>query len=99
MVGHVCHRPRRRRLLDISTAVGASAAAVAAAYFDMTREIAVEVHRGRPAEPEEWRDAVVLNNADLWLTVEEFPLVGQDLGAVLEPYRSRSRPEFSRGSG
>ena len=48
------------------------------------------------AEPEEWRDAAVLSNADLWLTVEEFQRVGKELGAVIAPYRRRTRPVGSR---
>jgi DNA-binding transcriptional ArsR family regulator len=84
---------RRIRVdLDGSTPAGASAAAaVGAAYFDTTREIAVEFTEGGHAEPEEWRDAV-LNNADLWLTAEEFHRVAEELGAVLEPYRDRALP-------
>ena len=58
----------------------------------MTRAIAVEFTAAGHAEPEEWRDAAVLNNADLWLTVEEFQRVGKELRAVLEPYRRGSRP-------
>jgi DNA-binding transcriptional ArsR family regulator len=80
--------------LDISTPAGASAAAaVVAAHIDMTRAIAVEFTAAGHAEPEEWRDAAALNNADLWLTVEELQRVGKELKAVLEPYRRRSRPE------
>jgi DNA-binding transcriptional ArsR family regulator len=83
--------------LDISTPAGASAAAaVAAAYIDTTRGIAVEFTEAGPAEPEEWRDATVLSNADLWLTVGEVEQLGKDLAAVIEPYRRRSRPESSR---
>ena len=83
--------------LDVSTPAGASAAAaVVAAHIDMTRAIAVEFTAAGHAEPEEWRDAAVLNNADLWLTVEELQRVGKELEAVLEPYLGRSRPEFTR---
>jgi DNA-binding transcriptional ArsR family regulator len=83
--------------LDASTPAGASAtAAVVGAHIDMTRAIAVEFTAAGPAEPAEWRDAAVLTNADLWLTAEEFQRLGKELGAVLEPYRRRSRPEFSR---
>jgi DNA-binding transcriptional ArsR family regulator len=86
--------------LDGSTPAGASAAAaVAAAYFDTTRAIGVEFTEGEHAEPEEWRDAV-LSVVDLWLTVEEFHRVAEELGAVLEPYRrsagSGERPADSR---
>jgi len=86
--------------LDISTPAGASAAAaVLAAHIDMTRAIAVEFTEAGHAEPEEWRDAA-LTNTDLWLTAEEFQRVGEELGAVLEPYRRRSqhqgRPVGSR---
>jgi DNA-binding transcriptional ArsR family regulator len=82
--------------LDTSTPAGASAtAAVAAAYIDTTRAIAVEFTEASPAEPEEWRDAV-LKNADLWLTAEELQRVAEELGAVLEPYRGRTRPAGSR---
>lgn len=82
--------------LDTSTAAGASAtAAVATAYFDTTRAVAVEFTESSPAEPEEWRNAV-LRNADLWLTVEEYQQVAQELGAVLKPYRGRTRPAGSR---
>ena len=83
--------------LDGSTPGGASAvAAVVAAHIDMTRAIAVEFTAAGPAEPEEWRDAAVLNNADLWLTVEEFQRVGEELAAVIAPYRRRTRPADSR---
>ena len=82
--------------LDTSTPAGASAAAaVTAAYIDTTRAIAAEFTEGAPAEPDEWRDAA-LNNADLWLTVEEFHRVSEELAAVLEPYRGRARPAGSR---
>ncbi len=85
---------RARADLDISTPAGASAAAaVVAAHIDMTRAIAVEFTEAGHAEPAEWRDGAVLNNADLWLTAEEFQRVGEELGAVLEPYRRRSQPE------
>ncbi|MGH3302192.1 MAG: ArsR/SmtB family transcription factor [Streptosporangiaceae bacterium] len=90
--------------LDTSTPAGGSAAAaVAAAYIDTTRAVAVEFAAGspaEPAEPAEWRDAAALNNADLWLTVEEIHRVAEELRAVLEPYRGRTglgaRPAGSR---
>src|ERR1700758_2008079 len=70
--------------LDTSTPAGASAAAsVAAAYFDATRAIAVEFTEASPGEPEEWRNAA-LNNADLWLTAEEFQRVAEELGTALQ---------------
>ena len=79
--------------LDTATPAGASAAAaVAAAYFDTTRAIAVGFTEGAPAEAEQWRDAA-LTNADLWLTAEEYRRVASDLAAVLEPYRQRTQPE------
>jgi DNA-binding transcriptional ArsR family regulator len=82
--------------LDTSTPAGASAtAAVVAAYIDATRDVAVEFTESSPAEPEEWRDAV-LKNVDLWLTAEEFQRVAGELGAVLEPYRGRTPPAGSR---
>lgn len=82
--------------LDTSTPAGASAtAAVAAAYFDATRALAVESIEAGPAEPAEWRDAA-LSNVDLWLTVEEFRRVAEELAAVLEPYRGRTRPAGGR---
>jgi hypothetical protein len=60
--------------------------------IDPTRQpaIAIAFTESEHAEPEEWRNAV-LNNADLWLTAEEFQRVAQALGAVLEPYRGRAR--------
>jgi DNA-binding transcriptional ArsR family regulator len=83
--------------LDGSTPAGASAtAAVVAAHIDMTRAIAVEFTAAGPAEPEEWRDAAVLSNADRWLTAGEFQRVGKELGAVIAPYRRRTRPAGSR---
>jgi DNA-binding transcriptional ArsR family regulator len=86
--------------LDGSTPAGAAAAAVvAAAYFDMTRAVALEFAEGEHSEPEEWRNAA-LDNADLWLTAEEMERVSQEMGAVLEPYRGREpgsgRPVGSR---
>jgi DNA-binding transcriptional ArsR family regulator len=82
--------------LDTSTPAGASAtAAVAMAYFDTTRAVAAEFIEASPAEPEQWRNAV-LKSADLWLTVEEFQQIAEDLGAVLEPYRARTRTAGSR---
>ena len=83
--------------LDGSTPAGASAAAaVVAAHIDMTRAIAVEFTAVGHAESEEWRDAAVLHNADLWLTIEEFQRLGEELGAVIAPYRRRTRPAGSR---
>jgi len=80
--------------LEISAPAGASAvAAVVAAHIDRTRAIAVEFTAAGHAEPKAWRDAAVLHNADLWLTVEEFQRVGEELEAVLKPYRRQSRPE------
>jgi DNA-binding transcriptional ArsR family regulator len=82
--------------LDTSTPAGASAAAaVAAAYIDATRAVAVEFTEAGPAEPAEWRDAV-LTNVDLWLTVEEFQHMAEELDAVLKPYRGRARPAGGR---
>jgi DNA-binding transcriptional ArsR family regulator len=82
--------------LDTSTPAGASAtAAVAAALIDSTRDVAVKFTEASPAEPEEWRDAV-LKNADLWLTAEEFRRVAEELGAVVEAYRGRTRPAGGR---
>ena len=76
--------------LDTSTPARASAvAAVAAAHFDATRAIGLEFTEGADAEPEEWRDAT-LDNADLWLTAEEFRRVARELAEVLEPYRGRA---------
>ncbi|HEY7144855.1 MAG TPA: winged helix-turn-helix domain-containing protein [Streptosporangiaceae bacterium] len=85
--------------LDASTPAGASAAAaVAAAYIDTTRAVAVEFIEAGPAEAEEWRDAAVLNTVDLWLTAEEFHRVAGGLEAVLEPYRGRM-PHAERPAG
>lgn len=82
--------------LDTSTPAGASAAAgVAAAYMDTTRALVVDFTEAGPSEPEEWRDAVI-NNADLWLTAEERASLAAELGAVLEPYRGRTRRTGSR---
>ena len=86
--------------LDSSTPAGASAAsAVAAAYFDTTRALALAFAAGEYGEPEEWRNAA-LSNADLWLTVEEVQRVSRELEAVLKPLRGRAlrekRPEGSR---
>jgi DNA-binding transcriptional ArsR family regulator len=83
----------RRTLVDLdssTTASASAAAAVVAAYIDTTRTIAVAFTEGGPAEPEEWRDAV-LTNTDLWLTAEEFQRVAQELEVVIEPYRERGR--------
>ena len=62
----------------------------------MTRTIAVEFTAAGHAEPEQWRDAAVLTNADLWLTVEEFQRVGQELAAATAAYRRRTRRAGSR---
>lgn len=85
--------------LDSSTPAGASAAsAVAAAYIDTTRAVALEFTASEYAEPEEWRNAA-LSNADLWLTVEEVERVSHELEAVLEPLRGRAlREERPAGS-
>ncbi len=87
--------------LDASTPARASAAAaVGAALFDATGAIALEFAESANAEPEEWRDAAALCNADLWLTAEESKRVAEELAAVLEPYRGRTvrggRPAGSR---
>jgi DNA-binding transcriptional ArsR family regulator len=83
--------------LDTSTPAGAAAtAAVAAAYIDTTRTVAVEFTEGAPAEPEEWRDGAALSNSDLWLTADELRQVAAELATVIAPYRSRTRPAGSR---
>jgi DNA-binding transcriptional ArsR family regulator len=82
--------------LDTSTPARASAAAaVAAAYFDTSRAIGAEFVEAGHDEPAEWRDAA-LDNADLWLTAEEFHQVAEELAAVIAPYRRRTRPAGSR---
>jgi DNA-binding transcriptional ArsR family regulator len=79
--------------LDSSTpATASAAAAVAAAYIDRTRAVAVEFAESGPAEPAEWREGA-LNTADLWLTAEEYHRVAAELGAVVEPYRERTRED------
>ena len=92
----------RRTTVDLGTSMpaGASAAAaVAAAYINATRAVALEFTAGEYAEPEEWRNAA-LTNADLWLTVEEVERVSHEFEAVLEPLRGRAltgeRPAGSR---
>ncbi len=89
---------RRTRVdVDVSTPAGASAAAaVAAAYIDSTRAIAVEFTESASTEPAEWRDAAVLNTSNVWLTPEELHQVGEELAAVLGPYRGRKRRAGSR---
>ena len=93
---------RRTRVdLDASTPAGAAASsAVIAAHIDTSRTVAVEFAESSHAEPARWRDAGTLSNADLWLTVDEIERVGEQLAAVLEPYRDRTlagqRPEGSR---
>jgi DNA-binding transcriptional ArsR family regulator len=87
--------------LDASTPAGAAASsAVIAAHIDTSRTVAVEFAESSHAEPARWRDAGTLSNADLWLTVDEIERVGEQLAAVLEPYRERTlagqRPEGSR---
>jgi DNA-binding transcriptional ArsR family regulator len=83
--------------LDTSTPAGAAAAAaVAAAYFDTNRAIAVEFTESSAAEPDQWREAAALANADLWLSAEELRRVADELAAVLQPYRGRGRPSGSR---
>jgi DNA-binding transcriptional ArsR family regulator len=93
-------RAARRQIhadLDISTPAQASAAAaVAAAYIDTTRAIAVEFTGAGHDETQEWRDAAALDNVDLWLTAEEIRRVAKELAAVIAPYRGRARPEGSR---
>jgi DNA-binding transcriptional ArsR family regulator len=77
--------------LDGSTPAGASAAtAVAVAYLDATRAVALEFTEGEYAEPVEWRNAM-LTNVDLWLTAEEAQRVSAELTAVLERFRAQSR--------
>jgi DNA-binding transcriptional ArsR family regulator len=77
--------------LDDSTPAGAAAAAtVGAAYIDTTRALAVEFAQGAHAESAAWRDAA-LNNADLWLTADQFHRVAEELAAVIEPYRKRAQ--------
>jgi hypothetical protein len=63
--------------------------------MDTTRAIGVEFVETAYDEPEEWRDAA-LNNADLWLTAEEFHQVAEELASVIAPYRRRTRPAGTR---
>jgi hypothetical protein len=93
---------RRPRVnLDASTPAGAAASsAVIAALIDDSRTIAVEFTESGDTEPADWRDAGILAIADLWLTADEIEGIGEQLAAVLKPYRERvlegQRPEGSR---
>jgi DNA-binding transcriptional ArsR family regulator len=84
--------------VDASTPATATAAsALAAAYFDRTRALALEFMAGGDTEPDEWQQHASLGNADLWLTAEEMRQVSAQLGAVLAPLRERAaRPPGSR---
>jgi DNA-binding transcriptional ArsR family regulator len=86
--------------LDPSTPAGAAAAsAVARAYFDRSRVVAEDFMETVHEEPQEWQEVPALDNADLWLTLEETRKVTKALFAVLEPYRGRvlaDRPDGSR---
>ena len=99
LLAHVpCCRPKPRRHCDAETTQpprASATAAVAAAYMDTTRAIGVEFVEAAHDEPEEWRDAA-LDNADLWLTAEEFHQVAEELAAVIAPYRRHTRPVGSR---
>lgn len=91
---------RTRVDLDTSTPAGAAATSVVAlAYFDRTRAVAEEFMVNAHEEPPEWQEVPELDNADLWLTLEETRKVTAALVAVVEPYRGRTladRPEGSR---
>jgi DNA-binding transcriptional ArsR family regulator len=89
-------RPIRADLDGSAPAGAAAASAVIAAYIDMTRNIAVEFTAAGHTEPKEWREAAVLSNADLWLTIEEYQRLGEELGAVIASYRGRTRQAGSR---
>src|ERR1700722_11857228 len=87
--------------LDASTPAGAAAtSAVIAAHIDTSRTVAVEFTESSHTEPARWRDAGTLAIADLWLTVDETEKLGEQLSAVLRPYRERTlageRPGGSR---
>jgi DNA-binding transcriptional ArsR family regulator len=86
--------------LEASTPAGAAAtAAVARAFFDGSRALAEGFIATERDEPEEWRDAASLTNADVWLTAGESRLVAAALAAVVAPYRDRSpadRPDGAR---
>jgi DNA-binding transcriptional ArsR family regulator len=86
--------------LDTSTPAGAAAAtAVGLAYIDRSRALAQAFVQTADEEPEEWQDAALLANADLWLSAEETRTVTAALAAVLEPYRRRTlanRPDGTR---
>ncbi|HZP72886.1 MAG TPA: winged helix-turn-helix domain-containing protein [Gaiellaceae bacterium] len=85
--------------LDASTAAGAAAAAaVALAYLDRSRAVGAAFMAGAHDEPAEWQDAAALGNADLWLTADELRHLTAELGAALEPYRSRTRADRPEGS-
>jgi DNA-binding transcriptional ArsR family regulator len=92
--------PQRRIDLDASTPAGAAAtAAVGLALFDRSRAVGEAFLATAHHEPGEWRDAALLTNADLWLTVEETRKVAAALDAALAPYRGRvlaDRPDGSR---
>jgi DNA-binding MarR family transcriptional regulator len=85
--------------LDTTTPAGAAATvAVGRAFIDRTRTLAEDFIATEREEPEEWRDIMALGNADLWLTAEEARQVTAALGAVLEPYRGRTRADRPDGS-
>jgi len=85
--------------LDPATPAGAAAtAAVTLAFFDSTRAVGEMFMATEHEEPEQWRDAAALANADVWLTADESRQVAAQLMAVVDPYRKRALRDRPAGS-
>jgi DNA-binding transcriptional ArsR family regulator len=85
--------------IDTSTPAGAAAAAVLGlALLDSGRAVAEEFLAAGSEEPKEWRDVASLDNANLWLTIEETRELTEALVDALDPYRGRTKSDRPEGS-
>jgi DNA-binding transcriptional ArsR family regulator len=99
-------RPWRRvaETLDFATSTGdaeqiAAGDALEAVYVERNHSQLREWWARRRSYPSKWRKAASASDSIVYLTAEELKRLGEDVRAVWEPYRDRTRDRSKRPSG
>ncbi len=99
-------RPWRRlaETLEFATETGdaeqtAAGDALEAVYVERNTSQLRDWWARRRSYPNKWRKAASSSDSVLYLTAEELTRVGEDVRAVWEPYRARTRVRSKRPSG
>ncbi len=99
-------RPWRRsaETLDFATGTGspeqtAAGDALEAVYMERNNSLLREWWARRRSYPAKWRKAASGSDSVVYVTADELKKLGEDVAAVWEPYRARSKDRSKRPAG